>query len=636
MGALVKSSNPGIQLLVKKLVAERLQLVQPQKSTYGFARSKDAYHGPDPGRVKEQLFQLQNLWTQYGPEEFMLRFCWIQRKQPEKGEKEILPSESIFWNRNLVPFALNTIQRDIESKLGSRNIFLKPRQGGYTTYMIIRRLFLPCILNPGHNGLLISQTGEYATAHFRMLKRVYNLFGMVDPFDRSKNSFAQELHQHLLHTVASNRKEIIFDQIDCAIRCASAEVEEVGQGLTLQHVVATEVARWEGSPEATLANMKEAIPKDGTFDMESTANGHGGYFFSECMRARDTGKGYREFTYHFHTWNRHDEYYLDKPVEQDSLQKDELLFIADQEQISVQVNLNQIAWRRMKKEQLRDEFDEKYPEDDITCFLLTGSSFFDKEIVRQRYKELLAYSPREKHGKITIFKQEKPHHNYIIGADVASGLEVGSDEDPASRLDWSVAEVIDEESGEQVAEYRSQLLPEEFGWDLADLGERYNNALVAVERNNDGGTVILTMQRACSYMNIYKHRDWWKEGWGRGHITEKAQDGGQGRQREIDGFPTTPKTRPLALNRAKYYLSEFPNKIHSLKLIEEMSTFVRNQDKQGRPEGDVGCHDDCVMAFAIAQIVRSRRLGYLPAEIKPHKEKYGDIPQEFKPEQDPT
>src|ERR1700734_3071288 len=257
-------------------------LAVPNRAPYMFSRSRSAFNGPDPYRVKDQLIQLQNLWKQWGPEEFMLRFCWIQRKQPEKGEKEILPSESTFWNRNLVPFHLNSIQKDIESKLGSRNIFLKPRQAGYTTYMIIRRLFLSCILNPGHNGLLISQTGEYVTAHFRMLKRVYKLFAMVDPYDRRENIFAEELHKHLLHTVASNRKEIIFDQIDCAIRCASAEVEEVGQGLTLQHVVATEVARWEGNPEATLANMKAAIPKDGTFDMESTANGHGGYFFEEC------------------------------------------------------------------------------------------------------------------------------------------------------------------------------------------------------------------------------------------------------------------------------------------------------------------------------------------------------------------
>jgi hypothetical protein len=603
-------------------------LLPQQQTPYVFIRSKDAYRGPDPYRVKDQLTFLQDAWMKYGPERFMLHHCWIQRKQPEQGEKEILPSESLYWNRNLVPFALNSIQQDIESKLGSRNIFLKPRQAGYTTYMIIRRLFLPCILNPGHNGLLISQTGEYATAHFRMLKRVCKLFAMVDPYDRKQNFFAEELHANLLHTVASNRKEIIFDQLDCSIRCASAEVEEVGQGLTLQHVVATEVARWEGNPEATLANMKAAIPKDGTFDMESTANGHGGYFFEECMRAREVGKGYREFTYHFHEWFWHDEYYLDNPVKAETLTKDELMVMGIAEEKHKKLSLYQIAWRRKQKEDYRGDFDEKYPENDMDCFLLTGGAFFDKEIVRYRYKELLANPIREKYAKLQVYKTQKPHRQYVIGADVASGLEVGTGD-----LDWSVASVIDLDTGEQCAEYRSQLLPEEFGWDLADLGERYNNALIAVERNNEGGTVILTLERACSYMNLYKHLDWTRR-----ELSKRGKGGtqgnSQGRLRELLGFPTTPKTRPLALNRFRFYLSEHPDKVNSLKLLEECSTFVRNQDKQGRPEADVGCHDDCVLAISIAQYVRAVKLGYLPTETLPHREKYGEIPQEFQPDSD--
>jgi hypothetical protein len=157
-----------------------------------------------------------------------------------------------------------------------------------------------------------------------------------------------------------------------------------------------------------------------------------------------------------------------------------------------------------------------------------------------------------------------------------------------------------------------------------------------VERNNEGGSVIITLERACSYMNMYKHREWWKAGWNKRNRSSSGK-GNQGAEesqgkggREIVGFPTTPKTRPIALNRARYYLSEHPEKIHSLKLIEECSTFIRNQDKQGRPEGDVGCHDDCVMAFAIAQYVRQVRLGYLPPEGLPHREKYGTIPTEFR------
>lgn len=592
---------------------------------------KSAYNGPDPYRVKEQLLQIQGLWNKYGPEEFMFRMCWILRKNPEEGEQEILPTESIFWNRRLVPFHYNRIQHDVESKLGLKNIFLKMRQGGYTTFMIGRRLFMPCILEPGSGGLLISQNSDYARAHFRILKRFHKLFGVVDPYNNSRNNFARELHQHLLHTVASNTRELIFDQLDSVIRCASAEVEEVGQGLTLQHVVCTETARWPGKPEATLANMKEAIPKDGTLDIESTANGQGNYFHEECMRARDVGKGYREFVYHFHEWPWHEEYFSAPGVNPDSLTKEEhKLIIYFQKKYGWQLSMEQVAWRRRKKEDLRAEFDEKYPEDDLTCFLLSGLQYFDKEILRARWLELQTYEPLEEHPHLIVYKREKKHRNYIIGADVASGLMIGN-----NKLDWSVAQVIDEETGEQCATFRDQLLPEEFGWILAELGHRYNDALVAVERNEDGGTVLVTLQVACMYGNVYKHRDWWKRDWKRRQKpgqTYDPQGGGGGVTREIEGFPTNLKTRPLALNRSRYYISESPDKIYGINLITEALNFVRNPDKKGRPEASPGAHDDEVMAYSIAHYVRAVRLGYLPSEMSPPKEKYGDVPTEWQVE----
>ena len=959
-----------------------------------YARTYDVYNGPDPIKVKEQLQLLQHEWKIKGPADFMSRFCWIQPKPPEKGERVIKPTNSPLWNRNLIPFYLNNIQRDIERRLGQRNIFLKPRQGGYTTYMIIRRLLLACILNPGHNGLLIAQKSKSASDYFRILKRAFNLFAVTDPFDKGKNYFAKELHKHLLHTVYSNRRELVFDQLDLAIRCESAEVEEVGQGYcvhpntwvqtadnryvrfkelkkgdwvigslglpvqishtyvipaknhpfkgeafkiflrgqgrkehkglivapnhpfktqrgmveakdlttndyfayprrkingtkktvklnlwphgkrrrtifcnepelkldrdlglvcglyladgfmgggnynhalikmvaetkkkyalkriisrmktlcenphysgrvlylhstvfgnwvkenfgrakakhipdwwadapkeflvgllegwlvgdawwsdtfikaygtnpaivlgmkeiaialgsmpylnfkngrrhkvvingqsafscgkkftlafhsyahatlvklfglknyirnpgvrrksqyyddnfvylkidrikktrvkefrditvkskdhlyclpmvlthnTYMHVVASEVARWEHNPEATLANLKESIPKGGTFDMESTANGYGGYFFEECMRARNAPEGvYREFTYHFHQWWFHEEYKDEVAAEEATITKDEHRLM-----MTYNINRHQITWRRKKKEELRHEFDEKYPEDDISCFLLTGGTFFDRDILKTRHMELMTYKPREEHDKLLIFKKEKPHRRYIIGVDVAEGT---ASDDAGNDLDWSAAYVIDEETGEFVAAYRDQCIPEELGWDISMLGKRYNDALVAVERNEDGGAVILTLEVACMYMNLYKHRDWWKKDWRKSSKTPVNSGGESGKIREILGWPTTKKTRPIALNRLRHFITESPELIYDIGLVEECLTFTRNPDKRGRPEASKGCHDDRVMAAAIALATRQIRLGYLVPEALPPKEKYGAIPTEF-------
>lgn len=608
---------------VRKLIDEAIKEKFKNSSPYGFSRNHSIYHGPDPIRVKDQLQQLQAMWRTMGSKEFMFRMCWIQPKPPEKGERVILPTNTKRWNKPLVPFLLNRIQEDCEDNLGQKNIFLKPRQAGYTTYMIIRRLFIPCLLNPGHNGLLMGQNASKVTSYFRILKRCYRWFGAADPFDREGNKFCDELKQHLLHTLYSNRKELLLDQIDTIISCESAEISEAGQGFTYSHVACTEVARWPGNPEETLANMKAAIPAGGTFDMESTANGWGGYFFEECMRSRDKKNPYREFTYHFHTWWMHDEYQDDKPVSEDSLTKEEQKLVFEHN-----LNLKQIAWRRRKKEEFRNDFDEKYAEDDITCFLLSGQQYFDKDILRDRRLELTNYKPLEQHAKVTIHKKPKPHHEYIIAADVASGLDAT---EGANDLDWSAAVVVDKANGEMVATYRAHIIPEWYADDLVELAKLYNNALVAVERNEDGGAVILQMEVGCMYGNLYKHRDWWKKDWRRRQKPGQTTGVEQQRLREILGFPTNQKTRPLALNRFRHFIQESPHLIYDVKVLEECLTFVRDQEKRGRPAAAPGCHDDLVLASAIAYYVRSVLLGYLVPEQLP-RERYGDVPLEFQSE----
>lgn len=584
------------------------------RAPYAYVNSRSAYHGPDPGRVRDQLRQLREWNDIYGPGEFAEKFFWILRKNPEKGETQIAQTTA-FWNKRLVPFRHNAIQRDIHTRLTNRNIFLKPRQGGYTTWMIIMRLLMPAMIDPGVGCLLISQNASYATAHFSMLHRAYRYFGFHDPFDLQNpaNEWALSLHRNLLHVRYSSRKELIFDQLDSRIVCASAEVEEVGQGLTIQHLGCTEVARWEGNPEETLANVKEAVPVDGTIDLESTANMMGGYFYEECMRAK---AGTSEFTYHFHPWWFHEEYTMpDKPAKAETLKDDEKALIKGHK-----LTLGQIAWRRVKQRSLRHNFPEKYPEDDISCFLLQGNAYFDTEILVHRKLEVEAETPVARYKKLTIYRKPLKHKRYVIGVDPASGRDAS---ETGGNLDFAAAIVLELESGEQVAGYHARIAPEDLAIDMADLGKMYNNALVAVERTGDGGTVMLMMQVANQYTNIYKHKDWWKRDWG-GKLSSTGSSGGTGmKMREVEGFPTSIKTRPIALNRVALFIRETPEMIHDHTFVMECLTFVRNSDKKGVPEAAPGCHDDMVSAMWIGNYVRLVVLGYLDPAALP-KESYKD------------
>ena len=70
---------------------------------------------------------------------------------------------------------------------------------------------------------------------------------------------------------------------------------------------------------------------------------------------------------------------------------------------------------------------------------------------------------------------------YIIGVDPAGG---GSDGD------YACAQVIERSSGMQCAELRGHYTPNELAARVAILGREYNQALVAVERNNHGYAVL--------------------------------------------------------------------------------------------------------------------------------------------------
>jgi hypothetical protein len=252
--------------------------------------------------------------------------------------------------------------------------------------------------------------------------------------------------------------------------------------------------------------------------------------------------------------------------------------------------LPRIAWRRETKIEQRGNFDEKYPEDVLTAFLVAGRQIFDKQILIQRKRELIGFQPIQvvSNGEGRIFHKRIPGRRYLIGADPATGRQLGTDD-----TDRSAAVVLDLETGEEMAAYRSIVRPEEFGLDLADLGRYFNMATIAVERTGDGGSVILTLVNDCRYTAIYKHRDWWKR---------------ERKVVEFEGFPTTTKTRPIAVNFLNAFVCEHPELVWDEQFIDEALVFVR--DEKGVPKASGNNHDDTVSARWIAHAARRLLLGW--------------------------
>src|SRR6266403_218643 len=558
-----------------------------------FARKSKTTSAFDPAIANAQLRALLHLKNTYGVPAFCHQFFTILAK------KEI-------WQKaktRLVPFDMTRIQLDLSNTAGGNNITVKGRQIGSTTWHILVRLFLPAILEPGSSGLLISQTKPYGAQHFRILQRALKNFARNgQPSSAGTVMTADLFLKHLLHTQYSARHEIVFDFLDSKVLVDTAENPDAGTGLTINHLVATEVAYWGRDPESLLAQAKEAVPSGGTKDYESTPNGMGGYFFEEWQRAQEPKA---EFTSHFYPWWWHEEYKEDPPAKRDSMTEEEVKLAKEYDW-----TMKQLAWRRRKQVALRGKFPEKYPEDSVQCFLVSGSLFFDSEALRWLKFETQKKKPLDSYhsGQLKIFKRRVKGRRYIIGADVAEGKLVSTD-----NQDASAAVVLDVDTGEQCAVYRSHLPPEDYAQDLVDLGQMYNNAQLAIERNGPGGSVILAVQRQLLYGNIYYHKEWYRE---RKQVIPVA------------GNPTNLRTRPLALNRVAAAIRMAPEFIHSEDFVNECLTFVwRASSKQkmgGKrvPQGAEGCHDDIVMAMAAGEYCRNVMLGGLdPIEIP--SERYG-------------
>lgn len=170
---------------------------------------------------------------------------------------------------------------------------------------------------------------------------------------------------------------------------------------------------------------------------------------------------------------------------------------------------------------------------------------------------------------------------YVIGADVAEGLEHG---------DYSCAQVISVRTGQQAAMWHGHIAADEFADELSKLGRWYNQALVGVEANNHGLTTV-TALRNLRYPAIYRRRTV-------DRVTNKPT--------QQFGWLTTRTSKPLMIDELAQAMKADELCIYDKRTLAEMRTFVR--DDRGRMHGSP--HDDTVMAFAIAN--QMRKFAFVP------------------------
>lgn len=492
----------------------------------------------------------------------------------------------------VVPFKLNRAQkRLLEAVLRQweetgrvRIVILKARQLGFST-MVGGFLYWWISQHRATKGIVVTHHGDATRALFDMTKRYHT---EVPEFLRPS-------------TERANSKELKFDKLDSGYMVATAGADTVGRGETLQAAHLSEVGLWPKLKAKEIMNgLLQAIPKeDDTFVfIESTARGMSGPFYEAWTGAVEGTTGYLPY---FAPWFEDPKYVADVPEGfQRTLDEDEYCARVH-EKYGESLTDAQLCFRREKIALDGPElFKQEYPTFPEDAFLTSGAPVFNLQKLSDRKDKLtdvlhrMDYDPVEMtmasnpRGRLLIYREIDPRMEYTIGVDVSKGT--GGEQD-GSEGDWSVAQVLDRHK-RQVAVWRGKVEPDYLAVILYHLGHLFNTARMGIEFNNHGilpntmlfKTGIMVHGELKTYDNLY---------------TREVYDKKNEETKEELGFYTDVKTRPLIIDELRQAVRDETLLLHDAVTIDEMTTFVADP-KTGKIEAEVGCHDDCVMALAIA------------------------------------
>ena len=248
------------------------------------------------------------------------------------------------------------------------------------------------------------------------------------------------------------------------------------------------------------------------------------------------------------------------------------------------------AWRKRQDELLGDP---RIAAQECDCnFSTSGDTVFHSEWI-EFIKETTIQDPVERRGvdqNLWIWEPADYSREYMVIADVARG----------DGKDFSACHVMDIQTNTQVAEYRGQLPPKEFGYFLTGLATEYNNALLVVENANIGwATLDAIIERG--YRNLYQSPK----------SDQLTADSYlrvfEGNSEMVPGFTMSMRTRPLCINKFREFVGDRSVTIRSKRLLEEMKVFIW---RNGRPEAQSGYNDDLVISFGIGMFLRDTSLKF--------------------------
>ena len=340
------------------------------------------------------------------------------------------------------PLIYNPVQCALAKNLVARNLILKSRQLGCSTW--IQALFHQVVTTQTAASLTLADVD----VNTQKLRHIYNLFYEQWPehFQMWRAPRAQDSIVRITYPKTNSVSEII-----------TAGAKTAGRAGTYSHLHVSEAAFLRDA-ETTIAGVMQAVTPAGLMIWESTPNGAQGKFFEWCMEALDGNSLWR---LHFFPWWWEPEYRAPLDIDETiTFTDEELQVIAKARAGGFELTQEQIKWRRNKQRDIPLTFAQEYPEDPYSCFLKSGASVFGQ------FDGCLKQSEQT---------DPNPAHRYVAGIDW--GLTE----------DYTALSIMDATAGEEVYLNRwRRLSPETVIALILDACSRWRVEKIRPELNSIG------------------------------------------------------------------------------------------------------------------------------------------------------
>lgn len=502
-----------------------------------------------------------------------------------------------------VIFRMNPAQKLLFTNLWYFNIILKARQLGFSTAIQIFILD-SALFNEDLECGIVAQGLREAKKIFRT-KILYPYSKLPDWLKAA------------LPCVRKTTDEIEFANgstitVSTSFRSGTVNILHVSEFAKI-------CAEREDKAEEVVSGTLNAVHPGNIAFIESTAEGAAGHYFDMCLEAKeisDAGLPLTDidFKFFFFPWWDEPSYVMAVPDGGLKLTRSmDKYFRSVEAALGIKIPDERKAWYVAKDRQQKGKMKQEFPSTPMEAFLTSGRKVFDsddlnyatagvtpplvvydintatnqRKVVNRKIDfDQVKRSYTDKTSKVVmnyllVWDMPDPNKQYVIGSDVAEGLEKG---------DRSSIDVVEKDTGLQVAHWYGKISPKNLGDMIAHVGMMYNEAFVGVERNNHGHATLARLREIYKLGLIY---------------TEEYVD------RDVDdeetkriGWHTSAVSKELLISNMEDLLENGKSGVKWTGTIGEMYTFVR--DERGRPNAMNGAFDDQNMSYMIAQYMRSK------------------------------